>query len=1183
MKSGAYITRLALAVAFIALGVTASTTMGSTAPADPTAAPTSSPVAPTPPASTMPGAPTPSALPPAPQQIQAQGQTAFDNHDYKTALTAWQGGLQAAQNQNARAAIAAFSLDVGKAQEKLRQYPQALDALNAALTAHRALNDRAGEAADIEWIGNVQQAQSKNDDAMASYQQALAIFKDINDSAGQADVLSAIGDLDDFIGKTDDAMTADKQALDLYRAANDQRGQADVLRGIAIIVANSGHYPEALPYLQQSLDISRQIGDQYAMASSLELIGTVNQTIGHDDIALKDYAQALPIFRALDSGSQEAHVLNDMAFSYRNLGRSGDEEHAAEQALQVARSVDDRRNQAVALGNLGDLAEKQTHYDTALDDFKQQAALDHAIGWRIGEGGALYQLADVQRQLREYDASMDNVQQALALYRAVHYRHGEAGALVALASLLSSLGRDEEAVQDSSAAAGIDEAIGAKRGEVDALLTGAIAEVNLRRTSDAIRDLNASLQIAKAIGDDDQVATTYYALGALYGRTGHPKQEYDDDHQALVMFLAEQNVLGEGITLIDIASADVSLGKNQAGLQAARQAVVLARRQGQSERLWGGLRALANAESALDMRAAAIADYTGALDQIESTRAGLGATSARTTYFSTKLSLYDDFIQYLWQLNARFPGKGYDRQALQILERKQAREALEQIGRSAARQFAGVPESVVSSDTEAELAVDDARTMLTYTEAVPKPDPAAVASATQQLHDVTAKRNGLEAQIKTRYPAYYALQHPSPIDSTTLQKKVINPGEVLLIYDVGDARTLLWVISRDHFQLVTESGTAQIQRRVAALRAHTARIQADVDKQMLPSQISDDAAQDLPGFAADSFALYNVLVPKSIAPTVGRARALVIVPTGSLYDLPFEMLVTQDPAHGAGRPHYLVQQHAISYIPSASLLGAVRASMQARREAADPLLALARPAIGNAVVAVASADTDTYATEQTRAMRAVVGDSSQDLAAAFPDLPGSQVEADDVRQVLNAPAGSILTGEDASRAKVLALNGTGQLKDYRYLLFATHAVLPDQIQGLTQPALVLAHPENGDGFLTMADIFGLTLDADFVTLSACNTGAGPHAAGEGISGLTRAFLFAGTPAMSVTLWEVDDQVAPKLTPAFFSSLNAGKSPAESLRQAKLTLINDSDPRFAHPFSWAPTVVFGDGDTAVLPR
>jgi CHAT domain-containing protein len=489
-----------------------------------------------------------------------------------------------------------------------------------------------------------------------------------------------------------------------------------------------------------------------------------------------------------------------------------------------------------------------------------------------------------------------------------------------------------------------------------------------------------------------------------------------------------------------------------------------------------------------------------------------------------------------------------------------------------------VPESVVTADNEAELAVDSARTDLAYTEAVPKPDPAAVAAATQQLHDLTAKRNALQAQLKTKYPRYYALQHPSPIDSTTLQKTVIKPGELLLIYDVADARTLLWVVSRDHFQLVTLPGAAQIQQRVTALRAHTAKIQADVDKQMLPSQISDAAAQDLPGFATDSYALYGELVPNAIQSIVQGAKTVVVIPSGPLYDLPWEALVTQDPTHANGPPHYLIQQNAISYIPSASLLGIVRAGMAGRREAADPLLALARPAIGAAVVAVAT-DTDNYATEQTRAMRAIVGNSAQDLAAAFPDLPGAQIEANDVRVALDAPPDSILTGDDASRSKLLALNAAGQLKDYRYFLFATHAVLPDQIQGLTQPALVLAHPETGDGFLTMADIFGLTLNADFVTLSACNTGAGPHAAGEGISGLTRAFLFAGTPAMSVTLWEVDDQVAPKLTPAFFANLKAGYSPAESLRRAKLALIKDPDARFAHPFSWAPTVVFGDGDTS----
>ena len=1122
----------------------------------------------------------PAAIPADLQQVEAQGQASYDKHDYRNALATWQAGLQSAHQQNAQAAVAALSFDVGRAQDKLRQLPDALVSLNAALVAHRALGDRKGEAHDLDWIGVVQHAQAKNDDAAQTYQQALAIFKDLSDADGQANVLADIGDLDDFIGKTDDAMAAYKQALDLYRAASDREGESSVLRGIGIIIANSGNYPESLTYFQQALDIDRALGDQFEIADALELIGTVNQTIGHDDIALKNYAQALPVFHALGGGKQEVHVLNDMAFSYRNLGRTDDESRVSRQALALARTIEDRRGQATALSNLGYMAQNANRYDIALDDFKQASALYDSIGWRVGQAGAQSALAGLDRELGHYDTAMDEAQQALALYRAVHYRGGEAGALMELSDVLASLNRDQEGLQDALAGAAIFHDIGDPRGEANAYINVAVNEEHLRRYDDATRHLKAALAIAKARGVQSTDAGVLYTLGVMNGNFGHIQQGYDYDHQALIVFRSIHDAVGEGMTLIDLATADVALGRYQAALRTAHKAVALAQLQGgQTERLWGSLRAEAKAEAKLDMRAAAIADFTGAIDQIESTRAELSGAGARTTYFSSKLFVYDEFIEYLWQLNARFPGHGYDRQALQVLERKQARESLEQIGRSAARQFSGVPESVVTHDAEAALAVDDAHTVLAYTEAVPHADPADVTAARRHLHDLIAQRNAFQASLKLKYPAYYALQHPQPIDSAMLQQKVIQPGELLLIYDVLDARTLLWAIDRDHFQMVTLPGAAHFQKRVAALRAHIARIQTDVDRNMLPSQISDDAAQDLPGFATDSHTLYGELLPQSVRSFVTRAKSISIVPSGALYDLPWEILVTQTPSHAGGRPHYLLEEHAISYIPSASLLGVVRAAGSARREAADPLLALARPTIGNSVVAVAGSGTDTYASEQTRAMRAIVGDSTQDLVAAFPDLPGSQVEAEDVRSVLAAPASSILTGDDASRAKVFALNKAGQLKDYRYLLFATHAVLPDQIRGLTQPALVLAHPENGDGFLTMADIYGLTLDADFVTLSACNTGAGPHTAGEGISGLTRAFLFAGTPAMSVTLWEVDDRVAPRLTPAFFSNLRAGYSPAESLRRAKLALINDRDARFAHPFSWASTIVFGDGDSA----
>jgi len=115
----------------------------------------------------------------------------------------------------------------------------------------------------------------------------------------------------------------------------------------------------------------------------------------------------------------------------------------------------------------------------------------------------------------------------------------------------------------------------------------------------------------------------------------------------------------------------------------------------------------------------------------------------------------------------------------------------------------------------------------------------------------------------------------------------------------------------------------------------------------------------------------------------------------------------------------------------------------------------------------------------------------------------------------------------------------------------------------------------------MGDILGLSLNADFVALSACNTGADQRSAAQGVSGLTRAFLYAGTPAISVTLWEVDDQAAPHITPAFFAAMKAGLSPAEALRQAKLAMLQSSQARFKHPSAWATSVIFGDGDTPAI--
>ena len=174
-------------------------------------------------------------------------------------------------------------------------------------------------------------------------------------------------------------------------------------------------------------------------------------------------------------------------------------------------------------------------------------------------------------------------------------------------------------------------------------------------------------------------------------------------------------------------------------------------------------------------------------------------------------------------------------------------------------------------------------------------------------------------------------------------------------------------------------------------------------------------------------------------------------------------------------------------------------------------------------------------------------------------------------------------GEQASVERVRELD----LTPYRTIHFATHAVLGDEIRGATQPALVLS-PNNGGGYpgmLRFSDILDLKLNADLVVLSACNTRLGKLRTGEGLVGLTRAFMYAGADSVVVSLWNVLDQSTSMLMQRFHQRLKDGESKAEALRQAKLDIMKESvklkatgtHESLASPFFWAPFILVGDWD------
>jgi CHAT domain-containing protein len=199
---------------------------------------------------------------------------------------------------------------------------------------------------------------------------------------------------------------------------------------------------------------------------------------------------------------------------------------------------------------------------------------------------------------------------------------------------------------------------------------------------------------------------------------------------------------------------------------------------------------------------------------------------------------------------------------------------------------------------------------------------------------------------------------------------------------------------------------------------------------------------------------------------------------------------------------------------------------------------------------------------------------------SLSSLPETAGELEALAHNLKASPDSLLLREEATEPNLRSVD----LERYRVLAFATHAVVAGELRGLAEPALVLTPPDVGteenDGLLTASEVAGLKLDADWVILSACNTAAPDGTPGaEALSGLAKAFFYAGSRALLVSHWPVSSEAAVALTTRMLAEYanDPGIGRAEALRRSMMALMmKHEDPRFAHPFYWAPFVIVGEG-------
>jgi CHAT domain-containing protein len=279
---------------------------------------------------------------------------------------------------------------------------------------------------------------------------------------------------------------------------------------------------------------------------------------------------------------------------------------------------------------------------------------------------------------------------------------------------------------------------------------------------------------------------------------------------------------------------------------------------------------------------------------------------------------------------------------------------------------------------------------------------------------------------------------------------------------------------------------------------------------------------------------------------------------------------------------WLVKRQAVTVLPSVASLKALRVFAR-KDQATKPMVGFGDPVFSpEAERGAAGTRTGQARRVTTRSYTAFwkgVSIDRGELANALPRLADTADELKKVAATLGAGADDIYLREAASESTVKRL----ALSDYRVVYFATHGLVAGEVKGLAEPSLALTLPrqasEADDGLLTASEIAQLKLNADWVVLSACNTVAGDKPGAEALSGLARAFFYAGARALLVSHWAVETNAATRLTTATFDLLRADPKlgRAEALRRSMLAYLADtSTPINAYPALWAPFEIVGEG-------
>ena len=1019
-----------------------------------------------------------------------------------------------------------------------------------------------------------------------------------------------------------------KEADEFYQESirapqtEDSTIKARLLQGWAATFRIRRDWQNAQKYLSQAMTIrQREVPDSFLTTSILRDLSIIVSWGGYDTKATEYLRQALTTDEKLAPDSLiVAHDLNSLASWAWFSGDLDGAEKYYRQALTIKEKlVPDSLDLALTLGGLGDVASQRGDQARTTEYYHRALTIGESLDpGGPGVGLSFLNLGNVAEERGEAAEAEKYFQRALATTTKpsadasenwLQYKV-ELGSLSGLMNISEDRGDLEKEKQYEF-----------RMNQVGRFGTPAANLVNLGEAAEDRGDLRAAekylrqaLALSRKLGPDSfWVGQSLATLCYFANRHGDLAESERDGLEALALFSGTApNVRMSAsllLTLADIARKRGNLVKageyyHQAlaissshffpdeilshlgdlsrqgdSLEKAeeyyRQALEIRKKLApQSESYAKSLAALAGVARDRQQADEALRLYAQAIEVLDSQLAVLGGSrDVRAGFRAKHADYYSQYADLL--LTEKQPDL-----AFQVLERSRARTLLEMLTEANVEIRQGVKASLLEQERALRVKLT-AKSNRKISLLEGKHTEEQFVAINKGIDELLSQYREVEGQIRTSSPSYAALTQPLPLSAKDVQQQLLDANTVLLEYSLGEKRSFVFVLTQtslDSYELPKRSEIEDSAHHVYELVTSRNRyIQGETI-----SQRKERVAKSEVGYQK-AFAKLSQMILCPIAEWLAGKR-LLIVADGALQYIPFAALPA--PAGDTTkRAVPLVAEHEVINLPSASVLALLRRQAKDRVRGTKAVAVLADPVFDKDDPRVGKAAKNKPAKESASAREAIpsiskpltrslgdIGLGTRTVGSALPRLAFSRREADDIMAMTDAGSGMESLDFKASRETAVSKD----LGQYRIVHFATHGLLDNKRPELSGLVLSMVDPQGNpqDGFLDLEDVYNLTLPADLVVLSACETGLGKQITGEGLVGLTRGFMYAGTTRVVASMWKVDDVATTELMGRFYRGmLKEGLRPAAALRQAQMEM--QKQKRWTDPYYWAAFTFQGE--------